>query len=248
VNGRTLARLAAAAACIGIGTATAFGTGAAAPAPSPTDTAIDHLTAAAGSNPAAKAAVSTLAKTARLLTATKLDHIAGAFQPFFFSSPTFGCAGSPVTMTIASGEAGSNGVSNGLNGSYGTVRYQATPATSGFPIGSGLSVAWLNTGNGRSGVTPLNDMTAYKLPSLSKTVNTGPGTVISAMWGSIAYPGGTCVVTPTVGAITVYSAPAPNFNAPIPDPTTPPDSVQIPNPAAPNRAVPGPMPSGPHSG
>ena len=245
MNGRTLARLAAVAACIGLGTATAVGTGTAAPAPSPAtpthspatpahspmDTAIDHLDAAAGTNAAAKAAVTKLTETARLLTASKLDHIAGAFQPFFFSAPTFGCPGNPVSLTIASGEAGGNGVSNGLNGGYGTVRYQATPSAAGYPIGSGLNVAWLNTGNGRSGITPLNDLTQYKLPSLSKTVATGPGTVISAMWGTVNYPGGTCVMMPTVGAITVYSAPNPNFNAPLPDPKTPTEpQVQIPVP------------------
>ncbi|MQY19952.1 hypothetical protein [Nocardia macrotermitis] len=241
MNGRIFARLAALAACVGIGTATVFGTAAA--APSATDTAIDHLTATAGKDAAAKNAVSKLAKSAHLLTAAKLDHIAGAFQPFWFSSPTFGCPGNPVTMTVSSGVAGSNGVDNGLHGGYGTLRFQATTATPGYATSSGLNVAWLNTGNGRSGVAPLNDMTQYRLPGLSKTVTTGPGTVVAAIWGTIGYPGGTCVIAPTVGAFTVYNAPAPNFNAPIPDPATP----ASPAPKAPSQAVPGGIPSGPHS-
>jgi hypothetical protein len=235
VNGRTLARVAAVAVCAGIGATTVLGTAAADPAPAakptPTDTAIAQLTKAAGSDKAAQAGVSQLARTARVLTAAKLDHIAGAFQPMWFSSPTFGCPGNPVTMTLASGEAGSNGVNYGLNGGYGTVRFQATPATAGYPIGSGLTVAWLNTANGRSGVTPLDDRTQYNLPALSKTVNTGPGTVITSMWGSIAYPGGTCVMTPTVGAITVYTAPHSNFNAPPPD--APPPGITVPVPQIP---------------
>ncbi|WP_067667596.1 hypothetical protein [Nocardia miyunensis] len=240
MNGRIIARLFAVSACAAIGTATAFGTAVA--APSATDTAIDHLTTAAGTDAAAKNAVRTVGKAARLVTAAKLDHIAGAFQPFWFSSPTFGCPGNPVTMTVGSGVAGSNGAVNGLHGGYGTLRFQATTANPGYATGSGLNVAWLNTGNGRSGVTPLNDMTQYHLPGLSKTIATGPGTVVAALWGTITFPGGTCVITPTVGAFTVYNAPAPNFNAPIPDATTPP----APKPA-PNQAVPGGVPSGPHS-
>ncbi len=240
MNGRIIARLAAVAACAAIGTATGLGTATA--APSATDTAIDHLTTAVGSDTAARKAVRTLAESAHLLTAAKLDHIAGAFQPFWFSSPTFGCPGNPVTMTVASGVAGSNGANNGLHGGYGTLRFQATPATPGYAIGSGLSVAWLNTGNGRSGVSPLDDMTQYHLPGLSKTVATGPGTVVAVLWGGMSYPGGTCVITPTVGAFTVYNAPASNFNDPIPDPTTP----AAPKPA-PNQPVPGGVPSGPHS-
>lgn len=242
MNGRILARLAVVSACAAIGFGTTFGTAVA--APSTTDSAIAQLTTAVGSDAAAEHAVHTLGDAAHLLTSAKLDHIAGAFQPFWFSSPTFGCAGNPVTMTVASGVAGSAGADNGLHGGYGTLRFQATPATPGYPTGSGLNVAWLNTGNGRSGVTPLDDMTQYHLPGLSKTVSTGPGTVVATLWGTIAYPGGTCVITPTVGAFTVYSAPAPGFNAPIPDPSAP--SGQAPAPT-PNQPVPGGAPSGPRS-
>ncbi|WP_216896333.1 hypothetical protein, partial [Nocardia alni] len=208
MNGRTLARVAAAAACAGIGAATVFGAAAADPAPRPTpvDTAITQLNKAAGKDKAAEAGVNKLAKTADLLTATKLDYIAGAFQPMWFSSPTFGCPGNPVSLTMSSGEAGSNQISNGLAGGYGTVRFQAAPAAVGYPIRSGLNIAWLNTANGRSGITPMDDKTQYNLPALSKTIHTGPGTVIASLWGSVTYPGGTCVMAPTVGAISVYNS------------------------------------------
>ncbi|SLJ27055.1 Uncharacterised protein [Mycobacteroides abscessus subsp. abscessus] len=90
-------------------------------------------------------------------------------------------------------------------------------------------VAWVNVNNGRSGIDALDDRTEYGLPSLSKTVASGPGTVIASMWGVIGYPGAHCVMTPTVGTFTVPDAPAP------PAPAEP-APLPAPAPAAPAPA------------
>ncbi|KZM71493.1 hypothetical protein IU494_09185 [Nocardia terpenica] len=259
MNGRTLARLAATAAALGVGAAATLGSTAAqppSPPRSPLDLAIEKLTAAAGHDPAAQAGVSTVAKTAHLITAVKLDFIAGGFQPFWFTSPTFGCGDNGVTMTSVTGTAGAQGPDRGFQGSLGTVRFQATPAASGYPTGSGLTVAWLNTANGRSGVEPMDDQTDYHLPSLSKTVDSGPGTVVAAVWGSIDYPTGSCTMTPNVGVITVYPSPTRDPNAPtatlgvVPSPTDTPGSAPDGSGVAPGDAPSGPavVPGGPPSG
>lgn len=65
----------------------------------------------------------------------------------------------------------------------------------------------MNVNTGASGITPLNDLTEYHQPSLSKTVISGPGTVIASMWGIIDYPFAHCVMTPTVGLFVVPDKP-----------------------------------------
>jgi hypothetical protein len=249
VNGRTIARLAATAAVFGVGAAATLGStvqggpgrASADPATSPLDVGIDQLTTAAGTDPTAQSGVTLLGKTARLISAAKLDRISGGFQPFWFAAPTVGCGGGfPVTMTVFSGVSGAPGPDRGDQGGTGTVHFEATPAMSGYPTGSGLTVAWLNTQNGRSSITPLDDQTDYRLPSLSKTVDTGTGTVVAVTWGTIDYPGSTCVVTPTVGVVTVSADPAPDPAAP-----SAPLGVVPPPSATSQAAVPGDAPSGP---
>ncbi|MBF6327222.1 hypothetical protein [Nocardia transvalensis] len=232
MNGRTIARLAATAAAFGIGTAT-LGSATAEPPKSPLDHAIDQLTAAAGPDPAAQAGAMSAARAAQLVTAVKLDQIAGGFAPFAYQAPTIGCGDNFITLTAAAGVSGASGPNRGIAGGPGTLRFQATPAVSGYPIASGLTVAWLNVSNGRSGINPLDDQTDYHLPGLSKTVETGPGTVVASMWGTVNYPTSLCVMTPTVGLFTVAEDPAPA------DPNTPQPAPPAPNGAPAGETSPG---------
>ncbi|WP_024799907.1 hypothetical protein [Nocardia sp. BMG51109] len=230
MNGKTFARLAAVAAACGLSAAATLGSATAEPAESPIDTAIEQLTATAGTDPAAREGVGSLANTAHLISAAKLDHVAGGFTPFWYQAPTFGCGPNvPISLTAVAGNAGVPGPDRGIAGEYATVRFQATPNQPGFPISSGLTVAWLNTGNGRSGVMPLDERTEFDTPALTKTVDSGPGTVVASMWGTIAYPGANCVMAPTVGVITVYPNPLTDPYAPKP----PSDDRPVP------RSVPG---------
>ncbi|MCM6775782.1 hypothetical protein NDR87_17930 [Nocardia sp. CDC159] len=228
MTGRTIARLAATAAALGIGVAATLGSATAEPAKSPLDTAIERLTTAAGPDPAARAGVESTAKAARLITAVRLEHIAGGFTPFAYQAPTIGCGNGFVTLTAASGVSGEPGPNHGIAGhGPGTLRFQATPAVTGFPIASGLTVAWLNVSNGRSGIDPLDDVSEYKLPGLSRTVETGAGTVVASLWGTVNYPTSLCVVTPTVGMFTVTDDPVPSQDPnaapaqPVPDASAP---------------------------
>lgn len=119
------------------------------------------------------------------------------------------------------------------------MRFQATPNMWGYPTSSGLTVAWLNTGNGRSGVATLDERTDTGTPSLTKTVDSGPGTIVASMWGTIGYPGATCVMAPTIGVVTVYPNPLTDPYAPKPEPTRPGRSTPPrpgPRPPRPRRA------------
>ncbi|WP_067817341.1 hypothetical protein [Nocardia inohanensis] len=206
MNRRTLTQRAAttvalAASAIVLGAQTA-----AEPQPSPLDLAITQLNTTAGDNAEAKAAVEATAKTAKLISAAKLGNI--AFESFGYQAPTLGCGSNlPITMTAASAISGSPGADNGLNAAPGTLRFQAAPMHSGMPLASGLSVAWLNVANGRSGINGLDDVTEYNLPALTKTVDSGAGTIVASLWGTIDYPGARCLVLPTVGLFTVAELP-----------------------------------------
>ncbi|MFI5777832.1 hypothetical protein [Nocardia sp. NPDC051570] len=241
---RTIARLAATAAALGIATAATFAGADAEPAKSPLDTAIDQLTAAAGPDPAAHVGVESVAKAAHLITAARIDHIAGGFAPFAYQAPTIGCGDNFVTLTAASGVSGQPGPARGIAGGPSTLRFHATPAVTGFPIAAGLTVAWLNVSNGHSGIAPLDDQTDYHLPGLSKTVETGAGTVVASMWGTINYPASLCVMTPTVGMFTVTDDPVPGLDPnaapaqPIPGNTAPAPRSGTSDPtAAPSPAI-----------
>lgn len=213
MNRRTLTQRAAttvalAASAIVLGAHTA----AAEPQPTPVERAIAELTTAAGDNADAKTALEATAKTAKLLSAVKLTNVAGAvpvsFAPFSYQAPTIGCGSNlPFTMTAASAISGTDGPDNGLNTPPGTLRFQAAPVHSGMPLASGLSVMWLNVANGRSGINALDDMTEYNLPALTKTVDSGAGTIVASLWGSIDYPAARCLVLPTVGLFTVAELP-----------------------------------------
>lgn len=207
MNGRIFRHAASAAA---IATTAVLGTTALAyaepePAPkTPVEVGIEHLVEVAGDNADAKTAVQSAAKTAQLITAAKLGNV--AFAPFAYQALTIGCGRDmPFTMTAASGVTG--GTPDSLGTAPGSLRFQAVTAHSGMPLASGLSVVWLNVNNGRSGINMLDDVSEYNLPALSKTVDSGAGTVIASLWGTIDYPGARCLVTPTVGLFTVPDLP-----------------------------------------
>ncbi|MBF6362624.1 hypothetical protein IU447_21185 [Nocardia farcinica] len=234
MNGRTIARAAAAALTIGLGAAVPFAPANAVPdtaAPdSVVDAAITQLTERAGEDVTAREGVGALAKYTELVDVAQLRDIAGAWAPFAYAAPTFGCGSNgPITTIVAAATTYGNAPDQAANPEPGTLRFSATPAHSGAPLSSGLVVAWVNVNNGRSGIDALDDRTEYGLPSLSKTVASGPGTVIASMWGVIGYPGAHCVMTPTVGTFTVPDAPAP------PAPAEP-APLPAPAPAAPAPA------------
>ncbi|MGY2006672.1 hypothetical protein ACW9HC_06795 [Nocardia gipuzkoensis] len=225
MNGRTIARAAAAAASLGIGAVLTFSAPATAErTQAPVDAGLTHLTDLAGADASAQEGVAALTRYAALVDAANLRDVSSVFTPFSYAAPTFGCGSNgPITTIIAAATTDGGGTGRDLNVAPGELRFSATPSHSGAPLASGLVVAWVNVNTGASGLDPLDDVTEYRLPSLSKTVKSGPGTVIASMWGIIDYPFAHCVMTPTVGLFTVpdYPAPPPAAPAPAPQPAAP---------------------------
>ncbi|MGW4329874.1 hypothetical protein ACWEKR_28760 [Nocardia sp. NPDC004573] len=221
MNGRTIARAAAAAASLAIGAVLTFAAPATAGPQTPVDSGLDHLSDIAGSDPSAQEGVGALRRYADLIGAARLREVSSVFTPFSYAAPTFGCGSNgPITTVIAAATTDGTGAGRDLNVGPGELRFSATPSHSGAPLASGLVVAWVNVNTGASGIDPLDDVTEYRLPTLSKTVKSGPGTVLASMWGIIDYPFAHCVMTPTVGLFTVPDAPAPP-PAPAPAPASP---------------------------
>ncbi|MCC3329195.1 hypothetical protein [Nocardia abscessus] len=220
MNGRTIARAAAAAASLGIGAVLTFSAPAIAEQPrTPVDAGLAHLTDIAGADPSTQEGVGALTRYAAMVDAANLRDVSSVFTPFSYAAPTFGCGSNgPITTIIAAATTDGSGTGRDLNVAPGELRFSATPSHSGAPLASGLVVAWVNVNTGASGIDPLDDVTEYRLPSLSKTVRSGPGTVIASMWGIIDYPFAHCVMTPTVGLFTVpdYPASAPALPQPAP--------------------------------
>ncbi|MFD4267231.1 hypothetical protein [Rhodococcus sp. NPDC058481] len=124
-------------------------------------------------------------------------------QEFMYPAPTLGCGvgESPVTVTVASAQAGPNFPIPPFV-ERGQLRFQALPAHLDLPKQSGLSVVWFNTETFKGGIEPLNDV-VLGLPTMSKTVATGGGTVLAALYGDVTYQSGkTCFALPTVGSFT----------------------------------------------
>ncbi|MFR9751130.1 hypothetical protein ACL02S_08845 [Nocardia sp. 004] len=209
MNGRTIARATAIAASLGIGAMlTCTGPAAAERAETPLDAGLTQLTEIAGADSAAQSGVGALIRYTALVDAGQLRDIASPFTPFSYAAPTFGCGSNgPITTIIAAGSTDGAGGPQDLNVQPGTLRFSATPAHPGVALASGLVVAWVNVSTGASAIEPLDDLTEYGLPSLSKTVSSGPGTVLASMWGIIDYPFAHCVMTPTVGVFTVPDQP-----------------------------------------
>jgi len=240
MNNRTTTRTAAAAAAA-IG-AVVLGTtsGSAAP-PSPPATQsgdeqrsaegvaaqLSGLTAATENDADASAGIDALRDHTEHLAATT-DIAAprntnGVFTPFAYPALTFGCGGNnlPLTTVIAAGTANGPNSTLGRNSEPGTLTFHATPSHPGTPLSSGVTVAWINMSTGRSGIDVLDDHTAFGRPSLSKTIDSGPGTVAASMWGTVGYPGAMCVMTPTVGLVEVPDAPMQTPPAHTPDAPAP---------------------------
>ncbi|MGW5387564.1 hypothetical protein [Nocardia sp. NPDC003963] len=241
MDNKIVARTAATAAALGISAALTFTPAAAAPAPTPAETAMQALTEQTADRPENRAGVQALGD----YTDYVADHVStiGLYTPFVYAAPTFGCGSNgPITTIVAAGTA--NGPSANISGRPGTLTFHATPGHPGIPQASGLVVAWININNGRSGIAMLDDKTEFGTPSLSKTVDSGPGTVLASMWGTIDYPGALCVMTPTVGMFPVPEQPAP---APEPTPQSAPAGPGAPAPApapAPNtEPAPAPAPA-----
>ncbi|MCQ4119994.1 hypothetical protein [Rhodococcus tibetensis] len=124
-------------------------------------------------------------------------------QDFMYPSPTLGCgvADEPATVTLASAQAGPNLFPQITAGQ---LRFQAIPAYVAIPQSSDLSVAWINLNTFQGGIVKLDDrLPIINTPLLSKIVDTGAGTVLATMFGTVSYPGNVnCTVVPTVGTFT----------------------------------------------
>ncbi|WP_459547785.1 hypothetical protein [Nocardia sp. X0981] len=236
MHNKIVTRTAAAAAALGIGAALTFGAVAnAAPEPTPAETALRALTEQTAGDPEADAGMDALRRYADYVTAGEIGNL-GLYTPFVYAAPTFGCGSNgPITTIIAAGTA--NGPSANLGGTPGTLTFHATPGHSGIPQASGLVTAWINIDNGRSGLTVLDDITEFGTPSLSKTVDSGPGTVLASMWGTINYPGALCVMTPTVGMFPVPERPV-TTPEPQPAPVAPGEPAPRSAPVAPGEPAP----------
>ncbi|MEU8898476.1 hypothetical protein [Nocardia sp. NPDC048505] len=223
MNGSTIARATAAVTALSIGAVLSTTHPAAAePGVPDIDGAVTQLVDKAGPDPTAQAGVGALAQYTKLVNVAELRAITPGWTPFAYAAPTFGCGSNgPITTIIAAANAEGPRVAELPNPSPGSLRFSASPAHTGLPLNSGLVVAWVNVNNGASGLDILDDRTETGLPSLTRTVNTGPGTVLASMWGVINYPFANCVMTPTVGLFSVPDLPPP------------------PAPATPNPADPG---------
>lgn len=242
MHNRIVARTAAAAAALGIGAVLTCTTpAAAAPDPTPGETALTTLTEQTADDPAARPGVDALRSYHDFVADGDIADISG-YAPFTYAAPTFGCGNNGViTTTFAAATA--NGPSINLSGKPGTLTFHATPRHSGIPQSSGLVVAWININNGRSGLDPVSDVTQFGTASLSRTVDSGPGTVLASMWGTVGYPGALCVMTPTVGLFSVPDLP-PAPPAPTPDAAVPPAPAPQSAPAVPAQpAAPAPAPA-----
>jgi hypothetical protein len=194
VTGTTIARAVAALATTGI--VVGGWAGGLSCATTLVDGGLDGLAQRAGSDPAARAGVAALAESAHTLVNTS-----GSYAPFLYASPTKGCGdgSGPFVFTAATGL--------GSDGTPGSIRFQAAPAYSGVPTSSALRIAWINVDSGANGIVAVDGVTADNLPSLSKTVPTGPGTVVASIWGAVSYTDAICAITPTVGEFTVGPLP-----------------------------------------
>lgn len=248
MNGRAIARVAAAVTSLGIGAVLALNGTAVAepPEPTPVQKALTYLTEVAGTDKPTVAGVSALNQYTKLLDVAGLRDIT-TFQPFLYAAPTFGCGPNGIITTIIAAATTDSPAGGGLGVRPGTMRFSATPQHSGLPLNSGLVVAWVNLNTGASGIDALDDRTAeFNIPTLSKTVNAGPGTVLASMWGVIGYAGANCVMTPTVGTFVVPVLPAAVPEAP-PSEEAPTTTVAPPPPAAgaPKNQAPAPAPAPP---
>lgn len=121
-------------------------------------------------------------------------------QPFTAPAPTVGpgCGGGlvPFAMTNAWVHPGPHG-----QVPSGAIEVFAEP-TAGAPVaGSGLTFVWMNMENFRAGVATLDN---HGGGLQSTVVDTGPGAVMGALFGSLRYTNGAfCQVVYTMGGFFV---------------------------------------------
>ncbi len=158
--------------------------------------------AAAAQSPQATDAVLRLLGSAGAVPAA-LELGLSAPQSFMYPAPTLGCGvgSTPATVTLALAQAGPNfPIPPWIE--RGQMRFQALPGHVDVPKTSDLSVAWFNLATFKGGIVKLDDNIGG-IPTLSKTVPTGQGTVLAAMFGGVTYAGGAnCFALPTVGSFT----------------------------------------------
>ncbi|MFC4375333.1 hypothetical protein ACFO5K_14630 [Nocardia halotolerans] len=230
MNGRSIAGRAAAVTAASIGALAMLATTAGA---APLDDGITHLTEIAGEEPTAVAGVGALSSFTQMVGSDTLRDISAQFIPFSYAAPTFGCGSNgPITTIIAAATVEGPGPRTETSLAPGDIRFSASPRHTGVPLASGLNVAWVNVNTGHSGIVGLDDQTEYDLPSLSKTVRSGAGTVVASMWGTIDYPGARCVMTPTVGTFVVPDLPVEPTEAPTAPPAPEPQEATGPGAGA----------------
>ncbi len=223
MNGRSIAGRAAAITAASIGALALLAPSATA---TPVDDAINHLNHLAGEDASTKAGVGAIAGFTKMVGPDTLRDISTQFTPFTYAAPTFGCGSNgPITTIIAAASFEGPGPRTETSLTPGDIRFSASPRHTGVPLASGLSVAWVNVNNGQSGIIALDDQTEFNLPSLSKTVHSGAGTVVASMWGTIDYAGARCVMTPTVGTFVVPDLPVVVPEAPAAPPAPEPKAV-----------------------
>lgn len=113
-----------------------------------------------------------------------------AAPPHPFGGPawTIGCPnqGSLMSVTGMTGETIAPGV----------IRFNSFPGAFPMPAAAQVTVAWVNTNTGQSGITNL----AGVYPNLSATVDTGVGNVMATGFGSINWGSSPiCQSNPTIG-------------------------------------------------
>lgn len=154
-------------------------------------------------SPAATQAVDQLLRAGILVPGNVVELGLTTPQDFLYPSPTLGCqvGDKPVTVTLASAQAGPNLLPQ-IAANH--LRFQAIPAYLAIPQSADLSVAWINLSTFDTGITALDDrLPILNTPLLSKTVDTGKGTVLATLFGTVGYADGvTCTVVPTVGSFT----------------------------------------------
>ncbi|MFC9552403.1 hypothetical protein ACFTWF_16260 [Rhodococcus sp. NPDC056960] len=155
-------------------------------------------------SPAASAAVDALLGASVFIPKDVLEVGLTTPQDFMYPSPTLGCgvADNPATVTLASAQGGPNFFPQI---SANQLRFQAIPGYVAIPQSSDLSVAWINLSTFQGGIVKLDDkLPILNTPLLSKIVDTGKGTVLATVFGTVGYPDAvTCTVVPTVGTFTV---------------------------------------------
>ncbi|MDG3012747.1 hypothetical protein G4X40_21645 [Rhodococcus sp. D2-41] len=122
---------------------------------------------------------------------------ASADPPHPFGGPayTIGCPnqGSIASVTAVTGQSGAPI-------GPGQILFESHPALPPIPAAGQMTVAWVNTNTGQSGI--VNLMGTY--PNLSALVTTGPGNVVATAFGSINFGSSPiCQDNPTIGTFVV---------------------------------------------